>query len=250
MAEITVIVPLFNKASTVQRALASVSSQSFQDWEAIVVDDGSTDGSGQLAASWPDPRVRVLTQSNAGPGAARNAGWRLADSPFIAFLDADDEWEPDFLLASRDILRQQDVAFSAFAFRYEPGGQLPQLPPDGIWKPQPDTHAAELVARLAFCWPCSMLFRREVLLRFEGFYSRDACCYAEDAHLFLKILLNEPVWMGHRPLARFHREDSALSGNYKKMRPVEPFLTHPDGIRDVCPRHWPNYLRIFLSASL
>jgi glycosyltransferase involved in cell wall biosynthesis len=94
---ISVVIPLYNKATHVRRAVNSVLSQSFPDFECIVVDDGSTDGSGDIVAGIPNPRIRLIRQSNGGVGAARNRGSSEARGELVAFLDADDEWKPNFL---------------------------------------------------------------------------------------------------------------------------------------------------------
>src|SRR6185312_7639068 len=93
---VSVVLPLYNKAPFITRALDSIAAQTYRNFEAIIVDDGSTDGSGDIAASYPDPRFRVIRQTNAGPGAARNRGVDEAKGEVLAFLDADDEWLPGF----------------------------------------------------------------------------------------------------------------------------------------------------------
>src|SRR5579875_475960 len=102
MREISVVVPLYNKAAYIGRCLDSILAQSFKDFEVIVVNDGSSDGGEARAQEFAarDSRVRLITQANAGPGAARNFGARVAASPLVAFLDADDAWEPDYLRES------------------------------------------------------------------------------------------------------------------------------------------------------
>src|SRR5688572_26009031 len=96
---VTVVVPLYNKQQYVTRALASIEKQTYQDFEVIIIDDGSTDCGADMARAFctHDARFRVVSQSNAGPGAARNRGIELARGRFVAFLDADDEWLPDYL---------------------------------------------------------------------------------------------------------------------------------------------------------
>jgi glycosyltransferase involved in cell wall biosynthesis len=96
---ITVVIPLYNKAAYVARCLRSVRSQTFQDYEVIVVDDGSTDGSAQIARLALGDPGRLVSQENRGVGAARNRGIAEAAAPYVAFLDADDEWQPRFLEA-------------------------------------------------------------------------------------------------------------------------------------------------------
>ncbi len=95
---VSIVIPLFNKETTILRAVNSVFSQTNKNFELIIVNDGSTDNSAKLVESLSgDDRIRLITQNNAGPGAARNRGIREAKTDLIAFLDADDEWLPGFL---------------------------------------------------------------------------------------------------------------------------------------------------------
>lgn len=99
------IVPLYNKELEVSRSIQSVLAQTFAHFEVIVVNDGSTDGGLEIVWSFDDPRLRVIDQVNAGVSAARNRGIAEAKADLIAFLDADDEWVPDFL---ETIIRLRD----------------------------------------------------------------------------------------------------------------------------------------------
>ena len=96
MAEISVIVPVYNVRDYLKKCVDSVLAQSYNDWELILVDDGSLDGSGELcdALAAEDERIRVLHQANAGVGPARNAGLDASGGRYILFLDSDDSYEP------------------------------------------------------------------------------------------------------------------------------------------------------------
>ncbi len=93
---VSVVIPAYNAAATLDRTLRSVRGQTHRNLEIVVVDDGSTDGTAALVRTHADRdgRVRLLTQPNSGVAAARNLGWKSARSDLIAFLDADDLWAP------------------------------------------------------------------------------------------------------------------------------------------------------------
>ena len=95
--KISVVIPLYNKAPHIQRALQSILRQTFQNFEIIVVNDGSTDDSEEKATEISDARIRLVNQENSGVSAARNRGIEESTSELIAFLDADDEWMPRHL---------------------------------------------------------------------------------------------------------------------------------------------------------
>lgn len=94
---ISVIIPLYNKETIVRKSIESVLSQSFKDFELIIVNDGSTDRSMEIVHSIEDKRIRLMEQDNTGPSAARNKGIYSAKADWIVFLDADDEFEPGAL---------------------------------------------------------------------------------------------------------------------------------------------------------
>lgn len=104
--QISVIIPVYNAAPYLERSVNSVISQTFPQWELILVNDGSTDGSGQICDGFAqrNSRVRVIHQKNAGAGAARNAGIAQAKGDYVVYVDADDIIERNYL----ELLSQRD----------------------------------------------------------------------------------------------------------------------------------------------
>lgn len=97
MSFFSVIIPLFNKQDFIEDSLKSVLNQTFKDFEIIIIDDGSTDNSFQLATQFKDPRINLIQQKNQGVSIARNNGINQSKSKYIALLDADDIWHSNHL---------------------------------------------------------------------------------------------------------------------------------------------------------
>ena len=115
---ISVVIPLYNKKQYITNTIKSVLNQSFQDFEVIIVDDGSTDGSAQEVGKIVDGRIRLISQDNAGVSAARNRGIQEAKFNLIAFLDADDEWKQEYLETQYNLSIKYPEC-SVFACNYE-----------------------------------------------------------------------------------------------------------------------------------
>ncbi len=114
----SVIIPLYNKEKHIKETIETVLSQTFQDFEIIVVNDGSKDNSLKIIESIEDRRIRIINQDNQGVSVARNEGIREAKAPYIAFLDADDLWLNDFL----ENIHQMTISFpnaGIYATSYE-----------------------------------------------------------------------------------------------------------------------------------
>jgi glycosyltransferase involved in cell wall biosynthesis len=116
--KVSVIIPLYNKELYIKRAIDSVLAQTFQDFEIVVIDDGSKDGSAGVVRQMTDPRIRLIQQTNGGECAARNRAIMEAKTDLLALLDADDEWKPGFLAAVMR-LREKYPEAGAYATAYE-----------------------------------------------------------------------------------------------------------------------------------
>ena len=114
---VSIIIPTYNRAALLTRSLNSVLAQTYQDFELIIVDDGSTDGSGAIAqrAIAGDPRFRVIRQDNGGLSAARNRGLDAAQGQFVAFLDGDDSFDPRFLAQLHAAIERDGTDWAACA---------------------------------------------------------------------------------------------------------------------------------------
>ena len=126
--KVSVLVPAYNAAATLAATLDSVRQQTFTDWELVVVDDGSTDTTAEVARACQDPRIRLIRQTNTGLAGARNQGFAQARGEFFAILDADDLARPDRLamqVAFMEDHPQVDLCFTAFE-SFDAHGPLPE----------------------------------------------------------------------------------------------------------------------------
>ena len=121
---ISVIIPLYNKEKQIKKTLETVLSQTFQDFEIVIVNDGSTDNSVNEVSEVKDNRIRLINQENAGVSAARNKGIKEAKGEYVAFLDADDEWKTDYLQCQYQLTQlfpQCDVFATNYEFNNQKG---------------------------------------------------------------------------------------------------------------------------------
>ncbi len=116
MAEISIIIPVYNGESTIGRTIESVKAQTFSDWEIILIDDGSTDGTLEQVREINDGRIKIFSYENSGQATARNRGITLSNSEFLAFLDADDLWTNDKLESQRKVLLENPQAGVAYSW--------------------------------------------------------------------------------------------------------------------------------------
>lgn len=117
---VSVIIPVYNRSQAVVRAISSVRAQTFQDFELIVVDDGSTESLAAAVSSVKDSRLRLVAHKrNRGPAAARNTGVAKAKGRFVAFLDSDDEWLPEKLERQLRFMRDSNPLRRASCTAYE-----------------------------------------------------------------------------------------------------------------------------------
>ena len=116
MPLVSVIIPAYNAETTIQETVESVLAQSLQDFELIIVNDGSTDNTLQVLDRISDPRIKVFSYPNAGAAVSRNRGFAQASGEFIAFLDADDLWTPEKLAAQWKALKENSKAQVAYSW--------------------------------------------------------------------------------------------------------------------------------------
>lgn len=200
----SIIIPVYNAAPYLRTCLDSVLAQTFADWEAICVDDGSTDGSGAILDEYAakDPRFRVVHQANGGEGAARNAALSVAKGEWVVFLDSDDLIKEDLLQfvveQSKLHPRAEMVTYVAECFE---DGSLPDWRPRFDDEPRLLSVETELPSELAWYGIWCFAVRRERLkgLAFQDFKLGEDLVYVFQVLLRVhEVVLTKEVKYGYR----------------------------------------------------
>ena len=173
---ISIIIPVYNKSNYIANTLQSVIDQTYKDWEAIVIDDGSTDNSAKIIRTITDSRIHFYQQDNHGVSYTRNRGIHLAKGDYIALLDADDEWFPDYLETMMELVtKYPDYAVFCVAQKDRPIHTLP----DGV------TIVTEYCTYPYIFWTGSMLIKKEVYNNIGDFMNNIQL--GEDNDMWLRI---------------------------------------------------------------
>lgn len=207
----SVIIPLYNKEPFIADTLNSVLSQTFPDFEIIIVNDGSTDAGEEKVLQFKDPRIRYYIRENKGVAAARNLGITLANAPYIAFLDYDDLWYPDFLQTMhRNIGRFPEQKVFSAAIEIETAKNI--IPAQYSIK---KTGYVEVVdffgasSKEAVIWTSAAVLHKTVFEK-SGYFDTKVK-HAEDTDLWIRVGLDFPVVFDWKILAKYVYDDKSVS---------------------------------------
>lgn len=194
---ISVIIPAYNIERFIARAIESVVAQSFGDWELVIINDGSTDRTLEVAGRYAaaDPRIKIMSQTNKGLAAVRNEGLRFAEEDYIVFIDGDDELSPEFLSVCYEIMKARDVDIVCTDnYKFKSEKKLDRVKDKIAYKINPQievmdglTAAKRSLHQTGFdssAW--GKLYRREV---FDSIVFKEGEVF-EDLNVMYKILLN------------------------------------------------------------
>lgn len=211
MSRVSVIIPAYNAERFIGESVNSALAQTHADVEVIVVDDSSTDGTPALLAAYGD-QIRVHRQANAGAATARNTAARIATGDWLAFLDADDVWEPTKL--ERQLARGGAAWCYSNRTNFGTRGDVPVLQSDCTAMHEGDVFIP-LLTEGNFITNSSVLIRRELFLQLGGFYTQER--NAEDWDLWLRVAEQHPVAYCPEPLVRYRFHAGGKSRNHRAM---------------------------------
>ena len=217
---VSIIMPCYNGKQHIQAAIDSVLKQTFDDFELIVVDNGSTDCTPEILDSVNDPRLRVFTLSERGVSRARNLGLREARGAFIAFLDCDDTWSAAFLEKMHTVLASDPKAVLAYC-----GWQNLGLPgPRGVPFVPPDYENPDKIATLleGCRWPIhACLTRHAAIVEAGGFNTH--LTIAEDYLLWMEVSVTGTIIRVPEVLAQYHHHNGVQATRNQTLAALDTF---------------------------
>ena len=201
---VSIVMPTYNRAAYLPRAVRSVLAQTIERWELLVEDDGSTDASEAVLRDLQnaDPRIRVNSHPNTGPAASRNSGMARAHGAFIAFLDSDDEYHPTHLARRLRFMREHEDVDFLHGGAVILGSRSQQF--------VPDRNDRSKSVPIDQCIIGGTFFARRGVIEAAGGWRS---CFAEDADLFERVRENFGVRLIEDMTYFYHRdtEDSRCS---------------------------------------
>lgn len=253
MVLVSVVLPVFNGASTVEETVASVLAQTCQDFELIAINDGSTDSTVDVLKQIQDPRLRVVSFPNAGLAASRNRGLYLAQGNYISFIDADDLWTPQKLQRQVEILEQRPdtaIAYSWTDFVDDDGNFVHA----GIHsKLSGDVYEALFVSNFVESGS-NVLMRRGALAGIGGF--DEALRAAEDWDCFLKLARSHKFAVVPEVQVLYRQPATSMSSNFIRqeqecLRVIRRALQHsPQRLRPLKPLSISNLYLYLVTKAL
>ena len=214
MPKISVIIPVYNGEKTIQKTIESVLKQTFQDLELIVINDGSQDATLEVLSSIQDPRLRILSYSNAGLASSRNRGITEATGEYISFLDADDLWTPDKLEAQLQALQEHPEAAVAYSWT-DCIDELGQFSRRGSHISAIGYVYSELCLIDFLENGSNPLIKHQVFTKVGNFDESLPC--AEDWDMWLRLAIDYPFVVVPKPQVLYRVSSESMSSDVWKM---------------------------------
>ena len=216
--KVSVIIPAYNQATFIPKAVASLQAQTLDSWECIVVDDGSTDNTAEVVANiaLSEPRVRLLQKQNGGSASARDMGLQFVAGEFIQFLDADDTIAPNKLEQQVQLMEREHLDISYTAFCSE-NGQGQRTPSRAV---QLNTYKILVRWGLGASVPIHSFLYRTDFIRRNALTFQSACRFREDWRWHIICFGAQPKQALLPDLcgAVYYHSEQGKTGSYIKMQ--------------------------------
>lgn len=233
----SIIIPLYNKEQSIQNAIYSILKQDMDDFEIIVVNDGSTDCSMQKVKEIEDRRLRIVDKINGGVSSARNEGILRAKGEWICFLDADDIWLPDFLSVTDTLINEfpeAKLVCPSYKVQYKKKEIIPKWKSVDLEKDAIVNNFFEMAT--ASWWICNsscVALERKTLLKQKYYFPENETVY-EDFDLWLRIGTMYPVAHSNKVCAIYQRgtEENARKTHSQKIVYSETYMNTIEGLKE------------------
>ncbi|MNK51994.1 putative glycosyltransferase EpsJ [compost metagenome] len=229
MAFFSIIIPLYNKEHFIENTIQSILNQTFQDFEIIVVNDGSTDRSEEKLLQFKDSRIQYFSKKNEGASVTRNYGIEKANADFITFLDADDYWYPTFLETMfTNIKKLPNQKVFAAAIEFETSKKI--IPAQySISKTNNDFEIVDYfqasLKETVLCTSCAV-FHKTVFEAAGNFDTKIKS--GQDTDLWIRVGLIYPIVFSWKILARYIYDPKSLSKNNKLIHEKMDFSKYEE----------------------
>ena len=253
---VSIVIPAYNKDKFIAETIGSVLGQSFTNFELLLIDDGSTDRTYDVMCEFNDPRIRIIRQENQGVSVARNAGIEAAGNNWIAFLDADDWWAPDFLssiMEAKNSYADHKIFASGRTLVFPDGMKRYThefLPEDG--KTAALNYYMVISKYLPLVNSSNSCISRDLLMQKAKF--RPGQRKHEDHDLWIRLAIDEEVVFVNKPLS-FYRKTQTDSVS-KAVYEADDFMIYLKTIHEVRSQlegeernYFDNYLKNFLFVT-
>lgn len=205
--KVSIIMPTYNRANTISRAIKSIINQTYDDLELIIVDDGSVDNTKEVISEFDDKRIKYIYQKNSGACSARNAGIKISKGKYIAFLDSDDEWNINKLEKQIKFIEEKNAKVVFCNYFYEKAGKIQVA----INKLKKDYLINLDLLDKNYITTGALFIEKELIIK-KGMFDEDMPRY-QDWELVLRLSNDNKIYFQNECLLTLHYQKESISSS-------------------------------------
>lgn len=246
----SVICPIYNAQKTLRFSIGSIKNQTYKNWELILIDDGSTDSSGDICDEFAkeDKRIKVIHKKNEGQAKTRLDGVYLANGQYLLFLDSDDQYEPNALQEIKDKLKETSISFLVYNAKSISGEK--ETPIYKFYDEKLDSPMVECFCKRKVSYFWTICFKKELLLEpdenIKATFSK--ITYSEDCYLIyniIKNLSNDNFGVLNKELYRYINNPSSITNNQNASKLLDRFFVFNYVFEDMYRNYPKSYKVVF-----